>query len=147
MLTTLLNEMDGIESLQGVTILAATNRPESLDLALMRPGRLDTILYVGPPDLEAREEILMIRTRKMDVAEDVNIRKLAEQTDGYTGAEIVSICDAAGYRAFGMSEVNNTEEKITDEHFQYAMAKVVRQITPEVLRRYEKWMVGGTEHM
>ena len=59
-LTTLLNEMDGIESLRDVTVLAATNKPEVLDLALMRLGRLDTILYVGPPDLEARQEILRI---------------------------------------------------------------------------------------
>lgn len=146
-LTTLLNEMDGIESLRGVTVLAATNKPEILDLALMRPGRLDTILYVGPPDLKARQEILKIRTNKMDIAEDVDIQRLAEEMDGYSGAEIVSICDTAGYRAFGLSEMNGIEEKITSEHFKYALSKVARQITPEVRQRYEEWNIGGTKHI
>lgn len=142
-LTTLLNEMDGIESLRGVTILAATNKPETIDLALMRPGRLDTILYVGPPDLQARREILRIRTGKMDVADDVRLDDLAEQMAGYTGAEMVSICDTAGYRAFADSESHGTEEKIGQGHFEWAMQRVHRQITPEVRRRYEQWTVGG----
>src|ERR1700712_4963595 len=89
-LTTLLNEMDGIESLLGVLVLAATNQPQSLDLALLRPGRFDKLLYVAPPDLLGREEILRVRTRKMDIAEDVDIPELARLTDGYSGAETVS---------------------------------------------------------
>lgn len=66
-LTSLLNEMDGVQELVGVTIVAATNRPEAIDSALMRPGRLDRILYVGPPDAAGREEILRIRTAGMAV--------------------------------------------------------------------------------
>lgn len=92
-LTSLLNEMDGVQELVGVTIIAATNRPDVIvsldstgsqmslntaqDSALMRPGRLDRILYVGPPDQQAREEILKIRTRTMSVASDLDVAEIA----------------------------------------------------------------------
>jgi AAA family ATPase len=83
-LTTLLNEMDGIEALKGVTVLAATNQPEALDLALLRPGRFDDLLYVAPPDEKGREEILEVWRNKMDWAHDVDIPQLVEATDGYS---------------------------------------------------------------
>lgn len=73
----LLTEMDGINSMAGVTIVAATNRPDVIDSALLRPGRLDRILYVGPPDFEARESILKIKIGKMKVNDDVDISSLA----------------------------------------------------------------------
>jgi AAA family ATPase len=94
-LTTLLNEMDGIETLKGVTVLAATNQPQALDLALLRPGRFDKLLYVAPPDLAGREEILRVRERTMDLDADVDIAELARLTDGYSGAELVGICQTA----------------------------------------------------
>jgi AAA family ATPase len=78
-LAALLNEMDGIESLVNVTVLAATNRPDVIDSALLRPGRIDRILYVGPPDLNSRKEIFRIEFRKMAVANDVDIDELAAQ--------------------------------------------------------------------
>src|ERR1700712_2080677 len=71
-LTTLLNEMDGIETLKGVMVLAATNQPQALDAALLRPGRFDKLLYVAPPDLKGRKEILQARKRTMDLADDVD---------------------------------------------------------------------------
>ncbi|KAF5360883.1 hypothetical protein D9756_004533 [Leucocoprinus leucothites] len=77
-LTSLLNEMDGVQELIGVTIVAATNRPEVIDSALMRPGRLDRILYVGPPDQAGREEILRIKTRNMSVDSNLDLAKLAD---------------------------------------------------------------------
>lgn len=146
-LTTLLNEMDGIEALRGVTVLAATNKPEMLDLALMRPGRLDTILYVGLPDLDARREILSIELTRMDVAQDVNIYDLAQEMDGYTGAEIVSVCHQAGYRAFRDFKDTGKEEQISRRHFDYALSQVKRQVTPELRLAYEQWTVGGIEKM
>ncbi|KAG5642983.1 hypothetical protein DXG03_001799 [Asterophora parasitica] len=76
-LTSLLNEMDGVQELVGVTVVAATNRPDAIDSALMRPGRLDRILYVGPPDLDARIEILKIRMKTMTVEPEINIAELA----------------------------------------------------------------------
>lgn len=78
LITTLLNEMDGIEQLADVLVVAATNRPDVLDPALLRPGRLDRLLYVGPPDYEARLQILQIRAKKMSLADDVQLPLLAQ---------------------------------------------------------------------
>ena len=138
-LTTLLNELDGIEVLKGVFVLAATNKPEILDSALMRPGRLDTILYVGPPDVEARKEILQIRIAQMDVAEEVNIEWLADHTDGYSGAELVSICQGAGYAALEEQESTGERMQVRNRHFIHALGKTQRQITGEMTARYERW--------
>ena len=76
--TALLNEIDGVEVLRGIIVVEATNYPELIDPALMRPGRLDTILYVASPDLEGRPEILKIKTRKMAIASGVDLDELAE---------------------------------------------------------------------
>jgi AAA family ATPase len=77
LIATLLNEMDGVEELANVLVVAATNRPEVIDPALLRPGRLDRLLYVGPPDLEARRQILALRSKKMALAEEVDLDKIA----------------------------------------------------------------------
>lgn len=140
-LTTLLNEMDGIEELKNVLVVAATNKPEVLDPALMRPGRLDNLFYVGPPDLQAREEIFSLWTRKSTVTSTVDIRSLAEQTEGYSGAEIVSICETAGEIALDEEELSGVEQQIDRQHFQLALTKVKKQITPAVVQRYERF--GG----
>src|SRR5260221_654378 len=81
-------ERDGLEELRNVIIIAATNRPDIIDSALLRPGRFDRLLFVPPPDLEARKQIFKIHTRKTPLAEDVNLDELARKTDGYTGADI-----------------------------------------------------------
>ncbi|MCJ1350895.1 MAG: AAA+-type ATPase [Icmadophila ericetorum] len=153
-LTTLLNELDGIEVLKGVFVLAATNKPEVLDEALMRPGRLDTLLYVGPPDREARLEILAIRLGRMDVAGDVEVNLLAERTEGYSGAELVSVCQKAGYAALeeqerertgGVNGVDDCEaggkEKVQVgmRHFEIGLGEVQRMITAEMRARFENW--------
>jgi AAA family ATPase len=153
-LTTLLNEMDGFEQLRDVLIIAATNRPEILDPALLRPGRLDHLVYVGPPDLEARKEILHIWLGKSDAAADVDVDVLARMTDGYSGAEIVSICETAG--GFAMDEEEEVEgrergmegdgegleAKIGMAHLRMAVGEVRRGITEEVVRRYVDWGAG-----
>ncbi|MCJ1321687.1 AAA+-type ATPase [Xylographa vitiligo] len=138
-LTTLLNELDGIETLKGVFVLAATNKPEVLDPALMRPGRLDTMLYVGPPDPEARKEILHITVGKMDVAGDVDVKWLAEKTDRYSGAEIVSVCQRAGYAALEEQESSGETMQVWQRHFEVGLREVQRQITPEMRARYEEF--------
>ncbi|RUM46870.1 MAG: AAA family ATPase, partial [Hyperthermus sp.] len=91
----LLTEMDGIEPLTNVVVVAATNRPDILDPALLRPGRFDRLIYVPPPDKEARLEILRIHTRKMPLAEDVDLERLAQQTEGYTGADLEAVAREA----------------------------------------------------
>lgn len=99
-LTTLLNEIDGVEDLKDVFILAATNNPALLDPALVRPGRLTNLVYVGLPDFEARAEILQLNLRPLRSDPSIDINELAELTEGYSGAEIVEICQRAGYIYF-----------------------------------------------
>lgn len=145
-LTTLLNEMDGIETLKGVMVLAATNQPQALDLALLRPGRFDKLLYVAPPDLQGREEILRVRTRKMDIADDVDITELAQLTDGYSGAETVSICQTACDYVLEKcmeSDPSTQKLKIHMEDFRNAIKIVKKQLTPELIQGYEKWAAGA----
>ncbi|MEM1515111.1 MAG: CDC48 family AAA ATPase [Candidatus Bathyarchaeia archaeon] len=91
----LLTEMDGIEELRGVVVLAATNRPDILDPALLRPGRFDKLLCVPLPDYESRKEIVKLHLRKKPLAEDVDIEDLARKTEGYTGADLAAICNTA----------------------------------------------------
>ncbi|GAA5915816.1 AAA family ATPase AFG2 [Sporobolomyces salmoneus] len=135
-LMSLLTEMDGIEELNGVVVLAATNRPDVIDPALMRPGRLDRILYVSPPDFEARKQIFSINFSKMAVNSDVQIDELAEITEGCSGAEIASVCQDAALSA--MNEDMNAPN-IQRKHFVEAARTVRRRITPEVIQEYEEW--------
>lgn len=141
-LTTLLNEMDGFETMQGVLVLAATNRPQALDPALLRPGRFDELIYVGPPDLEARTAILAGVKGKRRLAPDVDVAALAEATEGYSGAEIVGICRSAGRVALmkGLdagADVGGVH--IAMEHFREAIEKMPKQITAEMLKGYADW--------
>ncbi|PQE17944.1 hypothetical protein CJF32_00008446 [Rutstroemia sp. NJR-2017a WRK4] len=138
-LTTLLNEMDGIESLKGVTVLAATNKPQDLDLALLRPGRFDELIYVAPPDLSGREEILRVRQRKTKMADDVDIPELARLTEGYSGAELVSICSKAISAAIKRCIKTGQREPANMEDFLGAIKSVKKQITPEVIGEFERW--------
>lgn len=92
LLSALLTEMDGLELATGLFVIAATNRPERLDPAFIRPGRLDVLQYVPPPDVDGRLQILEIHTREMPLADNVNLRNLAAITDHFTGVlAVVSI--------------------------------------------------------
>ena len=93
----LLTELDGFEGLNDVVIIGATNRPDTLDDALMRPGRLDELVYIGRPDEIARKSILEIEKRKMKMDDSIDLDKLAIDLKGYTGAEIVQVCRKAGF--------------------------------------------------
>jgi AAA family ATPase len=144
-LTTLLNEMDGIETLKGVFVLAATNQPQSLDLALVRPGRFDKLVYVGPPDLAGREAILRVIQRTMGLADDVDIPRLAVLTDGYSGAELVGICQTAGNEVLEKSEETREELQVHMEDFLNAIKLVQRQITPELIQGYKNWAARNSK--
>jgi len=135
-LTSLLNEMDGVHELVGVTVVAATNRPEVIDSALLRPGRLDRLLYVGPPDAQGREEILAIRIDKMSVEPGLDIKHLAKLTEGCSGAEIVAMCQEAAMLT--MKEDMNAAY-VSQSSFVAAAQAVKKQITPEVLAGFEQW--------
>jgi len=135
-LLSLLNEMDGVEELVGVTVIGATNRPEVLDPALMRPGRLDRILYVGPPDLAGRVDILRIRTRNMAVDPALDLDALAALTSGCSGAELTAMCQEAAIIAM-REDLNATS--VSRGAFIAAAKALKRQITPEMLRKFERW--------
>ncbi|RDL31428.1 AAA family ATPase-like protein [Venustampulla echinocandica] len=138
-LTTLLNEMDGIETLKGVTVLAATNRPQVLDLALIRPGRFDQLIYVPPPDLAGREAILRVKQRKMDMGDDVDIPELAKLTEGYSGAELVGICQAACDEVLEKCETAGQELQLHMDDFLSAIKVARKGIAPEMIYGYERW--------
>jgi transitional endoplasmic reticulum ATPase len=131
----LLSEMDGIEALKSVVVVGATNRPDMLDPALLRPGRFDKIIYVPPPDLGVREEIFKIHTRKMPLAEDVNFRRLAELTEVYTGADIEAICLEAAMAA-AREDIN--VKVVGLRHFETALKVVPPSINPAEVREYER---------
>ncbi|BES81563.1 CDC48 family AAA ATPase [Pyrodictium abyssi] len=137
----LLTEMDGIEPLQHVVVIAATNRPDILDPALLRPGRFDRLIYVPPPDKKARLEILRIHTRKMPLADDVDLEKIAEKTEGYTGADLEAVCREAAMIAVREAFKKNkkpTTTVVRMEHFEKALKAVQPSLTPEDIRRYER---------
>ena len=117
----LLTEMDGMEELHDVSIIAATNRPDMIDPGLMRPGRFDRHIEVGTPDEEGRLSIFKVHTKNMPLADDVNIKKLAKNTDGYVGADIEAVCREAAMLAL---RNNLNTEKIEMEYFEEAMRKI-----------------------
>ncbi|KAI7881117.1 AAA-domain-containing protein [Lichtheimia hyalospora FSU 10163] len=98
-LSTLLNEMDGVESAASVLVVGATNRPDMLDAALLRPGRFDRMIYVPPPDEAGRYEILKIHTRNTPLDQDVDLKMIAQQTNMYTGADLENLCREAAMAA------------------------------------------------
>jgi len=131
----LLTEMDGITRLEGVVVIGATNRPDIVDPALLRPGRFDRVIYVPPPDKEARLEIFKVHTRKMPLAEDVDLEELAEKTEGYTGADIAAVCREAAMIALREA---GKPTKVKKEHFLRALEKVEPSVSKEDLERYER---------
>jgi AAA family ATPase len=160
-LTTLLNEMDGIESLKGVLVLAATNKPEILDPALLRPGRFDSLIYIAPPSRSARKEILRIRTRNVPLADNVDIDELAVRTEGFSGAEIVEICLNACRAAMRRrveifshphayeenQDIIDEDMKVSKSDFNTAVSTAVRRITGEMIKGYEHWRDGLTKKL
>ena len=142
--TTLLNELDGIEQLKGVFVIAATNKPETLDPALMRPGRFGTKLFVGLPDYKARREIIHITLNKMDVDLDVSPDKLTARTQGYSGAELVSICQKAGFAALEDQIDSGMRQRVGSKHFETALEATPREITRQDIERYQNWEAKGS---
>jgi proteasome regulatory subunit len=115
----LLAEMDGFDPLGNVKIIAATNRIDILDPAILRPGRFDRIIYVPLPDEKGRYEIFMIHTRKMNLAKDVSLSQLAKITEGFSGADIKVACVEAGYNA-----IRNGRDVVTMKDFLDAVEKI-----------------------
>ncbi len=130
----LLTEIDGLLSLQNVVVLAATNRPDIIDPAVLRPGRFDRRVYVPPPDSQARYKILEIKTQNMPLADDVDLKAMANRMNGYSGADIDSVVREAGFYALRIDEKANL---VTLSNFETAMEEVAPSITPEMISWYE----------
>jgi transitional endoplasmic reticulum ATPase len=135
----LLTEMDGLETLQNMIVIAATNRPDIIDPAMLRPGRFDRLIYVPPPNEESRQEIFKIHTKEMPLADDVDVQTLARETKGYSGADIVALCREAGMLVLRQ---RNDLAHVSIADFKQAMDVIGPTITSEM----EKWYQNVTTH-
>ncbi len=122
MVAQLLTALDGVEQLNNVLVVAATNRPDMVDPAVLRPGRIDRMILVGKPDTGARLGILKVHTKKMPLGKDVDLAHIAEVTDGYVGADLFSLCREAGLNAY---REDHAIESVCLRHFEKAM-EIVR---------------------
>lgn len=157
----ILSEIDGMGSGKTLFIIGATNRPDILDPGIMRPGRLDQLIYIPLPDLESRVSIFKANLRKSPIGDDVNIRQLADVTEGFSGADLTEICQRAAKNAIRDSITAQIERKnrveageltqeeadalpdpvpcITSAHFEASMSKARRSVSPEILEQYEQF--------
>lgn len=131
----LLSELDGLEELHGVVVIGATNRPDIIDPALLRPGRFDELIMVPVPDRESRKKILQVHLQKAPLAEDVNIDELIDLSDQYTGADIASVVRKAGRLAL---REDMASEKIGQKHFLAALEEIGPSVTPDTMKYYSK---------
>jgi transitional endoplasmic reticulum ATPase len=143
----LLTELDGLEELEDVVVIATTNRPDLIDAALVRPGRLDRHVHVPVPDEEARRKIFEVHTRGKPLAEGIDIDDLAARTDGYVGADIEAVCREASMAAtrefinsVDPEEVDDTvgNVRVTTEHFEEALEEVGPSVDDDTRERYEE---------
>ena len=147
LISQLLTELDGLEILTNVVVIAATNRPDIIDPALLRPGRFDRLLYVPPPDKDSRLQIIKIHTKKKPLAENISMDQLASETEGYTGADIASLSSAAVMLALRehvsryddpkQADSHIQELKVHMRHFEQAMKKI-RPLSTQELDMYKK---------
>jgi transitional endoplasmic reticulum ATPase len=139
----LLTELDGLEELKDVTVIAATNRPDIIDSALLRPGRFDKLVYIKTPDEEARKEIFKIHLKRKPLGNDVNFDDLAKKTKGYAGADIAAVCNQAVMerireyvRKSGKIDKKEIKKlKIEKKYLKVALEKV-KPISEENLDKY-----------
>ncbi|MBM3229247.1 CDC48 family AAA ATPase [Candidatus Parvarchaeota archaeon] len=133
-----LTEMDGLANLKNIVVIAATNRPDIVDPALLRAGRFDKIVDIPLPDEQTREEIFKVHTKKMPIAKDVSFAELAKKTEGLSGADIENICREAGMAAI---RENMKAEKVTNKHFDTALKTLRSSVTKqsvEAMKKFEK---------
>jgi len=131
----LLTSIDGLESMEGVVIIGATNRPDIIDPGLLRPGRFDRLIFIPAPDKIARLEIFKIHTKNMPLAKDVSLEELADKCNNYSGADIEGLCREAAMLAL-RGDIKAKEVK--NIHFEYAMKIIRGGITEDILKYYSK---------
>lgn len=128
--------MDGFQEISDVIVVAATNRPEILDPAIVRPGRLSESIYISLPDIQARSDILNIGCRGMVLSDDVDLVGLSASTKGYSGAEIIQLCSNAGYNSIQRSLEDDSIHKVD---FDKALIEVRPQVDLQLIATYEKF--------
>jgi len=131
----LLNEIDGLEELTDVVVLAATNRPDLIDPALIRPGRFDRIIAMPIPDKDVRLQIFNVHTKNMPLGKDVNLDKLSELTDGFVGADIMIVCREAALLAL-RKDINSNE--VLMSNFLSAIKKIKPTLTDEEAKKFKE---------
>jgi transitional endoplasmic reticulum ATPase len=134
-LNQMLAEMDGLEDLKDVIVIGATNRPDMIDPALLRPGRFDKILLINASEEEGRLQVLKIHTKKMPLAKDVNLSELAKKTAGYTGADIESLVREAALLAL---RENMESKEVKKKHFTEALNKIKPSVSESTIKVYKK---------
>ena len=130
----LLTSLDGIEVLQGVVVIAATNRPDIIDNALLRAGRFDKLVYIPPPDRDSRYNILKVHTKNMPITKDVDLKRIAEKTDGYVGADLENLCREAGMMAYRQS---SDAAEVTEKNFLDALKVIRPSVDEDVIKFYK----------
>ena len=133
----LLTEMDGIVTLQDIVVIAATNRPDMVDSAILRPGRFDRLIYVPEPDEKSRLQIFEIYTKEMPLTKDVDLKQLALMTKYHSGADIESLCREAGMHALRR---DIKAKEVTMKDFQDAIKEMGPSVTPEMEKWYKNFM-------
>ncbi|MFX1332384.1 MAG: ATP-binding protein, partial [Promethearchaeota archaeon] len=137
MVSQLLTEMDGLESMKDLVVVAATNRPDLIDRALLRKGRFDRWIYIPPPTAQGREAIFEIYLNKMPLDKDVKVKRLVEMTENFVGGDIENLCKEAGMHALKENRANEIEV-VSWRHFEEALKAVQASITPKDIADYEK---------
>ncbi|GFP83606.1 cell division control protein 48 homolog b [Phtheirospermum japonicum] len=144
LLSTLLTKMDVLEQAKGILVLAATNHPHAIDAALMRPGRFDLVLYVPPPDLEARYDILRVHTRRMKVDNNINLRQISQETEFFTGAELQGLCKEAGIVAL---REDITASVVCNRHFEAVMRSLKTALRRQEIDSYASFMKNPSREL
>jgi SpoVK/Ycf46/Vps4 family AAA+-type ATPase len=139
LLSLFLYEMDGIASNQDIIVVGSTNAPEALDNALIRPGRLDKIIYIPPPDTHAREEIFKIHLAGRPMAKDIDYKKLAELTERYSGADIANICEDVARSVAKEAVKTGQVREIAMEDLLKGLKRMRTSITFSMLERYDRF--------
>jgi len=140
----LLTELDGLEKLENVVVIGATNRPDLVDPALLRPGRFDRMLFIPAPTNRARLEIFKIHTKTMPLGKDVDLKQLALETKGYAGSDIAALCREAAMLVL-RKDIKGKEVRM--EHFREAMERVKPSLNPEMIKAYETFTERKSKRM
>jgi ATPases of the AAA+ class len=139
LLSLMLSEIDGLHNDDGVIIVGSTNVPQTLDKALLRAGRFDKLIYIGPPNKQARVEILKVHCGGKPLAPDVDLNRLAEMTERYSGADLANICQEAARKVAIEALESKTERKITMSDFLEIIQRYKPSITLQMLEEFEKF--------